>query len=64
MKYSEDIERLIKKSYLDNIETSADSGTDKRILGDALEAMRKTKEAGPTASRPDFWRQIMRSRVS
>ena len=64
MKYSQDIERLIKKSYLDSIETSAGSETDKRILGDALATMRKTKEVRPTATRPDLWRIIMRSRIT
>lgn len=64
MKYSQDIERVIKKSFLDNIETSADSETDKKILRDALAAMQNAKEARPTAKRPDFWRNIMKSRIT
>ncbi|MBN2271847.1 MAG: DUF2092 domain-containing protein [Sedimentisphaerales bacterium] len=64
MKYSEDIERLIKNSYLDDIETSADSDTDERILKDALAAMKKAQKARPTPTPPVLWRIIMRSRIT
>ncbi|MHC4745092.1 MAG: hypothetical protein ACYS8Z_24515 [Planctomycetota bacterium] len=64
MKYSENIERVIKASYLDNIETSADSETDKKILGDALAAMKNAREARSIAKRSDFRRIIMKHRIT
>lgn len=64
MRHLKNTERLIKKSYLDSIETSAGPETDMRILGDALAAMKQTEETRPTASRSDIWRTIMKSRIT
>jgi len=64
MRHLKNTERLVKKSYLDGIETSAGPEMDRRILGDALAAMKQTEKTRPTASRSDLWRTIMRSRIT
>jgi hypothetical protein len=57
------IERSIKKSYLENIETSADAEMDGRILGDALTAMEESKKANPALAGTTIHRTIMRNRI-
>ena len=64
MRHLKNIERLVKNSYLDSIETSAGPELDGRILGDALAAMKQTERAIPTANRSDLWRTIMKSRIT
>jgi len=64
MRQLKNIERLVKKSYLDSMETSAGPEMDRRILGDALAAMKQTERAIPTTSRSDLWRTIMKSRIT
>jgi hypothetical protein len=56
MGYPGNIERSIEKQYLENIEVSADAEMDRRILGDALAAMEKSKKAGPALAGPNIGR--------
>ncbi|MHC4110180.1 MAG: hypothetical protein ACYSUY_03845 [Planctomycetota bacterium] len=64
MRYPGNIERSIEKSYLENIEVSADAEMDGRILGDAVAAMEKSKKAGPALAGPNIWRTIMKNRIT
>ena len=64
MRYPGNIERSIKKSYLENIEVSADAEMDGRILGDALTAMEKSKKTAPALAGPNIWRTIMKNRIT
>jgi len=64
MRYPKNIERSIEKSYLENIEVSADAEMDGRILGDALAAMEESKKTGPALAGPNIRRIIMRSKIT
>ena len=64
MRYPRNIERSIKKPYLENIEVSADAEMDGRILGDALAAMEESKKASPALSEPSIRRTIMKSPIT
>ncbi|MHC4461178.1 MAG: hypothetical protein ACYS6W_13790 [Planctomycetota bacterium] len=64
MRYPGNIERSIKKSYIENIEVSADAEMDGRIIGDALAAMEESKKTSPAFSRPNIWRIIMKSPIT
>ncbi|MBN2180520.1 MAG: outer membrane lipoprotein carrier protein LolA [Sedimentisphaerales bacterium] len=56
MNPEEKIKKLINKS-----DVSIDPQTDKRILDDALEQLKQKQSAG---TRPDIWRNIMRSPIT
>jgi hypothetical protein len=62
MRYPGNIELSIKKSYLENIEMSADAEMDGRILGDALAAMEESQKVSPALAGPNIRRAIMTSR--
>jgi Tol biopolymer transport system component len=64
MKYTENIKKLIKKSYFKNLDVPASAETDERILGDALAAMEESIKARPALVRPNIWRIIMKSRMT
>jgi hypothetical protein len=64
MRYPRNIERSIKKSYLENIEMSADAEMDGRILGNALTAMEKSQKVSPAFAGPDKRRIIMKSPIT
>ncbi|MHC4643235.1 MAG: hypothetical protein ACYS32_16445 [Planctomycetota bacterium] len=64
MRYPKNIERSIEKSYLENIEISADAEMDGRILGDALAAMEESKKKGTALAGPNIGRIIMKSRIT
>ncbi len=59
MKPSNTIKRLIKKS-----DVAIGSATHRRILVDSLERLSKSKSLGPSETRPDFWRIVMRSKIT
>ena len=64
MRYPGNIERSIKKSYLENIEMSADAEMDGRILDDAVAAMEESKKTNPALAGPNIRRIIMRSKIT
>ena len=64
MRYPKNIERSIEKSYLENIEVSADAEMDGRILGDALAAMEESKKTDPALAGPNIGRIIMKSPIT
>lgn len=64
MRYPGNIERSIEKSYLENIEMSADAEMDGRILDDALAAMEESKKAGPALAGPNIRSIIMKSPIT
>jgi len=64
MRNPRNIERSIKKSYLENIEMSADAEMDGRILGDALAAMEESKKVSPALAGPNIRRTIMKSPIT
>jgi len=59
MRPSDNIEKLFRQT---NIETNAD--VDKVVLGDAVNAMSKSKQSKPGIVRPDIWRIIMKSKMT
>ncbi|NIP23802.1 MAG: hypothetical protein GWN67_01255 [Phycisphaerae bacterium] len=63
MRYPRNIESSIKKSYLGNIETSADAEMDGRILSDALTAMEESKKENPGLAGTNIKRIIMKSPI-
>ncbi len=63
MRYPRNIERSIKKPYLENIEVSADAEMDERILCDALAAMEESKKVSPALAGPNIRRTIMKSPI-
>ena len=62
MRYLEDIEKLVEKSYLKNLNVPADAGMDERILGDAVTRMEELKKTTPAFTKPMIWRIIMKNR--
>jgi len=64
MRYTENIKRLVRKSYLKNLHVPASVEMDERILGDALTAMEESKKARPALVRPNFGRTIMKSPIT
>jgi hypothetical protein len=64
MRYPKNIERSIEKSYLENIEVSADAEMDGRILGDALTAMEESKKVSPALAGSNIWGTIMKNRIT
>jgi len=63
MRYTENIKRLVRKSYLKNLHVPAGAEMDERILGDALTAMEESKKARPALVRPNFGRTIMKKKI-
>jgi len=59
MRLTEDIEKLIKNV---NIETNAPK--DKEVLGDIVEAFEQSKKKESANAQTNFWRIIMRSRMT
>jgi len=59
MRPSDNIEKLFRQT---NIETNAD--VDKVVLGDAVNAMSKSKQNKPVCDRPEIWRIIMQSKMT
>jgi hypothetical protein len=64
MRYQKNLEHSIEKSYLGNIEVSADAEMDERILGDALAAMEESKKTNPAVAGPNIGRVIMKSSIT
>jgi hypothetical protein len=64
MRYQKNLEHSIEKSYLGNIEVSADAEMDERILGDALAAMEQSKKTNPAMAGPNIGRIIMKSSIT
>ncbi|MBC8217653.1 MAG: hypothetical protein H8E73_04250 [Planctomycetes bacterium] len=64
MKHTEDIERLVERSYLNNLHVPADAGMDERILGDAVTKMEESRKTGSASAGPNIWRIIMKSRMT
>lgn len=62
MKHSDDIEKLIEKSYLENLDIPEDIGMDERILDRAVTRMEESKNTIPALGRPMIWRTIMKNR--
>lgn len=59
MNPSDNIEKIFTQI---NIETNTD--VDKVVLGDAVDAMSKSKQNTPVCDKPDVWRIIMKSRIT
>lgn len=59
MKPSEKIEKIFTQI---NIKTNPD--VDKVVLGDAVNAMSKSKQKPPVSNEPDIWRIIMQSKMT
>ena len=64
MKHTEDIERLVEKSYLNNLHVPADAEMDERILGDAVTRMEELSKTGSASAGPSIWRIIMKKRIT
>ena len=64
MRYTENIKRLVRKSYLKNLHMPAGAQMDERILNDALAAMEDSKKARPVLAGPNIGRIIMKSRIT
>jgi outer membrane lipoprotein-sorting protein len=64
MKHTEDIERLVERSYLNNLHVPADAGMDERILGDAVTKMEESRKTRSASAGPNIWRIIMKSRMT
>lgn len=62
MRHSDDIEKLIEKSYLKNLDIPKDIGMDERILDSAVIRMEKSKKTTPAFGQPIIWRTIMKNR--
>lgn len=61
MRHSDNIEELVERSYLKNLDVPADAGMDERILGDAVARMKESKKTTPALVRPAIWRIIMKN---
>jgi len=64
MKHTKDIEKLVGKSYLNNLHVPADAEMDERILGDAVTRMEELCKTGSESAGPSIWRIIMKSKAS
>ncbi len=64
MKHTEDIEKLVERSYLNNLRVPADAGMDERILGDAVKKMEESRKTKSALAGLNIRRIIMRSRVT
>ncbi len=65
MKPAENIEKLVKKFFVKeklSIETSEEM--DKKILDDALTVYKKSEKNKPAPIQPNFWRTIMKNRIT
>ena len=61
MRYLDNIEQLVERSYLKHLDVSANAGIDERILGDAVARMEESKKTKPVLVRPVIWRIIMKN---
>ncbi len=59
MRPAENIEKLIK-----NIDIDTNAKTDNAVLGDVIEAFEKSKGKKTSATEPNIWRIIMKSRIT
>ena len=64
MKHARDIEELVERSYLNNLQVPAQAEMDERILGDAATRMEEAREAGSVSAEASTWRTIMKSRMT
>jgi len=64
MKNIGDIEELVERSYLNNLQVPADAEMDERILGDAVTKMEESRKTGSASVGPNIWRIIMKSRMT
>jgi outer membrane lipoprotein-sorting protein len=64
MKPTEDMEKVVERSYLDNLHVSADAEMDQRILADAVTEMRQVSKRRSAPAAPIMWRIIMKSRMA
>ncbi len=65
MRRTDSVEDVIRKfcaRKTSGVETTVDF--DKWTVDEALEAMQREERTRPTATRPDFWRTIMKSRIT
>ena len=64
MKNKQNIEELVKKSYLNNLRVPTGPDIDERILDDAVARMEKSRTAGSASAGLNIRRIIMRSRMT
>jgi len=57
------IKKIVKKSYLNDLNVPASKEMDERILGDALAAMEESAKAEPALAELNIWRMIMKSKI-
>jgi hypothetical protein len=62
MRRMDNIEELIEKSYLENLDFPVDTEMDMRILSDAVARMEETKKKRLVNIKPALWRMIMKNR--
>ena len=61
MRHSDNIEDLVERFYLKNLDVPADAGMDERILDDAVTRMEESKKAKPALVKLSLWRIIMKN---
>ena len=61
MRYLDNIEKLVVRSYLKNLDVPVDAGVDERILGDAVARMEELKKTKPAFTKPMIWRTVMKN---
>jgi hypothetical protein len=64
MKHTENIEKIIEKSYLKNLHVPSGKEMDERILDNALSVMEESKKSKPVLAGPNIGRVIIKSRIT